>query len=166
MRALRSKQHRPVFTPEERAQWVSRFRSRAERAGPGSPVGPSLFVRESQSQPAQGASLRRERAVGLCETSREGHLRVAAGGRSQPLFTTGRAQSVAAWAGSHAAAQLVPKIVGFLPAHFFHLPFDIFYWTPVFSFAILGSCAKPSRPSWCKVERCAHPTSRRLANWS
>jgi len=27
MRALRSKQHRPVFTPEERAQWVSRFRS-------------------------------------------------------------------------------------------------------------------------------------------
>src|SRR2546430_4429402 len=83
---VRADGHAPKF------QWT--LRSRAERAGPGSPVGPSLFVRESQSQPAQGASLRRERAVGLCETSREGHLRVAAGGRSQSLFTTGRAQSV------------------------------------------------------------------------
>src|SRR5437879_13841845 len=133
---VRADGHAPKF------QWT--LRSRAERAGPGSPVGPSLFVRESQSQPAQGASLRRERAVGLCETSREGHLRVAAGGRSQPLFTTGRAQSVAAWAGSHSAAQLVPKIVGFLPAHFFHLP-DSFSCAPVFSFAILCSCAALGR---------------------
>lgn len=27
MKAMRSKPRRPVFTPEERAQWVSRFRS-------------------------------------------------------------------------------------------------------------------------------------------
>src|SRR5207302_272865 len=83
----------------------------AAGAGRGSPTGPPLVVGESPSQAAQGASVRRERVVGLCDTSREGHLRVAAGGRSQPLFTTGSAKSVAAWAGSPAAAQLVPKIV-------------------------------------------------------